>query len=252
MARTSTKKSTARTKASAQAAKKIKTQTFTKSNEQYALKSQTKDTMSAKSTETNPSSSPVRIHKSTLVIAAIIILLGVFIYYQRGLFVAAVVNGQPITRLQLVQETEKESGKQAMTTLIRNVLVEQEASKENIKVSDKDVADQIKTIEANITRQGQKLDQMLAMEGMTRSDLNKIVYQDLLVTKIVGKDIKVSDKDVNTYLSENKDTLPKGKSAADLKKYAIDQIKKSQLPEKAQTWLSEVEKKAKIIKFVDY
>ena len=252
------KKSTAKKSAgttSKPAAKKSKN---TKSSS--AIKEQTKTAIDSdirsfetKSVSDAPAGAPrVRIHRSTLIIASVIILLGLLLYFGRSFFVAAVVNGQPITRLELAQEAEKAVGKQTMTTLIRNILVNQEAQKQKITVSDKEVSDQIKTIEQNLSKQGQKLDQMLSLEGMTRDDLNRIIHQDLLVTKLIGKDIKVSEKEVNEFIEQNKDQLPKDKKGNDLKKYVEDQLKKAQLPQKAQAWFADVEKKASIIKFVNY
>jgi hypothetical protein len=194
----------------------------------------------------------VKIHRSTVFIVLGILLLGFILYYGRGFFVAAVVNGQPVSRLSLVQETERQSGKQAMAMLVRNILVEQEAKKQNVTVSEKQVADQVKTIQNNLSKQGQNLDDMLKLEGMSRDDLNKIVRLDLLVSKIVGKQIKITDKDVNDYIEKNKDILPKNEKGDALKKIVRERIKQEQLPEKAQAWFAELEKKANIIKFVDY
>lgn len=194
----------------------------------------------------------VKINRSTVFIVLGIIILGFILYYGRGFFVAAVVNGQPISRLSLVQESESASGKQAMAMLVRNALVEQEAKKEKVTVSDKEVADQIKTIQNNLSKQGQNLDDMLALEGMSKDDLNKIIRLDLLVGKIVDKQIKITDKQVDDYIKENKDILPKDQKGDALKKTARERIKQEQLPEKAQAWFASLEKKANIIKFVDY
>lgn len=194
----------------------------------------------------------VKVHKLTVLIALVIIILGVILFYGRGLVVAAVVNGQPISRLSLVQEVEKASGKQALASLIRNVLIEQEARKQNVIVGYRDIDNQIKTIETNLSKQGQKLDQMLLMQGMTRDDLRKIVTLDLLVTKLVEKDIKVTEKEVNDYIEKNKDLLPKDKTENELKKMAREQLKKQLLSQKAQAWIAGLEKKANIVKFVDY
>jgi foldase protein PrsA len=194
----------------------------------------------------------VKIHRSTVFIVLGILLLGFILYYGRGFFVAAVVNGQPVSRLSLVEESERESGKQAMTMLVRNVLVEQEAKKQNVKVSDKDVADQIKTIDKNLSKQGQNLDDMLKLEGMSKDDLHRIVRLDLLVGKLVGKEIKITDKDVDDYIEKNKDILPKDQKGDALKKAVRERIKQEQLPEKAQAWFANIEKQASIIKFVNY
>lgn len=193
-----------------------------------------------------------RIHKTTLIIAVAIIALGALLYFGRGLLVAAVVNGQPISRLEIVSEAEKASGKQVLDSAVRTVLVEQEARKQNITISDKELNDQIKDIEKNLSSQGQNIDQMLKLQGMTRADLQRIVRLDLLVTKMVGDSIKISEADVDKYIEENKEFLPKDKKEADLRKEAREQLKKSQLPQKAQDWFAQLEKKSNITKFVNY
>lgn len=194
----------------------------------------------------------VRVHKSTLIIAIIILLVGAFLYFGRGFIVAAVVNGQPISRIALVQEAEKQSGKQALAGLIRNILVEQEAGKQNVTITEKQIDDQIKTVETNLSKQGQNLDQMLTLEGMTRADLRKVIRLDLLVTKMVEKNIKVSEKEVNDYIEKNRDILPKDQSANELKKTVLERLKQQQLSQKAQEWLAGLEKNAKVVKFVNY
>ena len=194
----------------------------------------------------------VKIHRSTVFIVIGIVLIALILYYGRGFFVAAVVNGQPVSRLSLVKEAERESGKKAMAMLVRNALVEQEASRQNVKVSDKELADQIKTIENNLSKQGQNLDTALKSEGMSRDDLYRIVRLDLLVGKLVGKEIKITDKDIADYIDKNKDFLPKDQKGDALKKIVRERIKQEQLSEKAQVWLVNLEKKASIFKFVNY
>jgi foldase protein PrsA len=198
------------------------------------------------------SGSGVKVHKITVVIALLIILIGIGLYYGRGFIVAAVVNGQPISRLSIIQETEKASGRQAMASLIRNVLVEQEARKQDLTVSESEIDKQIKTIEDNLAKQGQKLDQMLALEGITRNDLRRIIKIDLYVTKLVEKDINVTDKQVDEYIEKNSALLPQDLKEDELKKMAREQLRKEQLAQKAQAWLAELEKKANVVKFVEF
>jgi hypothetical protein len=194
----------------------------------------------------------VKLHKSTVIIAVVIVVLGVLLYFGRGFVVAAVVNGQPISRLTLIQETERQSGRQALAALIRNILVEQEAEKEKVVVGDKEIDEQIKTVEDNLSKQGQNIDQMLSLEGMSRDDLRRIIKLDLLVTKMVGKDIKITDEDVDKYIEENKDILPKDQNEDQLKETARERLKQEMLPQRAQTWLADLEKNAKVVKFVNY
>ncbi|MBU4016855.1 SurA N-terminal domain-containing protein [Patescibacteria group bacterium] len=194
----------------------------------------------------------IKVHRLTLIIAVMILIVGCFLFFGRGLIVAAVINGQPISRLALIQEAEKQAGKQTLSALIRNILIEQEANKQKVVVNEKQINDQIKSIENNLSKQGQDIDQMLSMERMTRADLRKVIRLDLLVTKMVEKNIKISEKDVNDYIEKNKEMLPKDQSENELKKTVTERLKQQQLSEKAQAWLADLEKKAKIVKFVNY
>lgn len=194
----------------------------------------------------------IRARKSYIILAIVIIVLGIFLYVGRGLFVAAVVNGQPISRLSIVKESEKQSGKQALETIIRNTLIEQEARKANVTVSDAEVDAQIKTVENQVAKQGRKLDDVLAMQGMTRDDLRKLIRLDKLVEKIVGQNVTVTDKEISDYIDQNKDTMPQDATDAQLRKTATDAIKQNKLNEKVSAWLAGVQAKAKVIYFVQY
>lgn len=193
-----------------------------------------------------------KVRKSYLVLVIIMLVLGACLYYGRGLFVAAVVNGQPISRLSVVNETEKQSGKQALDTLVRNTLILQEAKKQNITVSEKEIDEEIKKIEGTLSKQGQKLDDVLVMQGMKREDLRKLISLDKLVGKIVGKDIKVTDKEIDEYLEKNKEILPQDQSAEALRKTAMERVKQDKLNQKVQTWLEALKNKAKVLYFVQY
>src|SRR5436189_206495 len=83
--------------------------------------------------------------------------------------------------------SEKQSGKQALDTQVRNILIEQEAKKEGVTVSDQEVNDQMKSVQAKLASQGQNIDQVLAMQGMTKNDLRNLMRLDKLVQKMVGK-----------------------------------------------------------------
>lgn len=199
-----------------------------------------------------PAQKPTKFRRSYVLIALGIIALGVLLYLGRGLFVAAVVNGQPISRWTIIKEAEKQSGRQALDTTVRNTLIEQEARKANVTVSNQEIDDEIKKVESSLSKQGQKLDDVLAMQGMTREDLRRLIRLDKLVGKIVGRDVKVTDEEVNDYLTKNKELLPQNQSEDELKKTATEQIKQQKLNDKIRTWLESLQTKAKIMYFVQY
>lgn len=190
--------------------------------------------------------------KPYLFFALGIVLLGALLYLGRGLFVAAVVNGQPISRIAVVKEAEKQSGRQALDIIVRNTLIEQEARKANISVSNQEIDDEIKRIEDTLSKQGQKLDDILVMQGLTREDVRTDLRLNLLVNKIVGKDVEVTDKEIDDYINTNRELLPQDQSEEELRKVASEQLKQQKLNEKVSTWFESLQTKAKVMYFVQY
>jgi parvulin-like peptidyl-prolyl isomerase len=176
----------------------------------------------------------------------VIIALLALAFFFRSLFIVAIVNGQPITRLAYINELEQTAGKQAMNSLVTKTLILQEAKKNNVTVSQKEVDDQIKTIQDNLAKQGQQLDSVLALQGMTQASLREQIYLQKLVEKMVGKNITVSDKEIADYIDKNKDSLPQNTSEADLKKQVHDQLYQQKLNDKVQTWIQGLQQKAKV------
>jgi predicted DNA-binding ArsR family transcriptional regulator len=202
-------------------------------------------------TKSTTTQSP-KARKAYIVLVIIILLLGAALYYFRGLFVAAVVNGQPISRWEVIRQTEQQSGKTTLDTLVRNTLIEQKAREANVSVSDKEINDEITKLQGNLSKQGQNLDQVLTAQGMSKDDLKKLIRLDKLVAKMVGKDVTVSDKEVTDYIEKNKEALPQGADEATLKKQVADQLKQQKTNDKVRAWLADIEKQSKIVKFVDY
>lgn len=177
-----------------------------------------------------------------VIIVIIVILLGVF----KNQFIVATVNGQPITRLQLISQLEKKDGKTVLSSMVTEQLILQEAAKRKVTVSDKDVSAQIATIEKSVSSQGENLDTLLAQQNMTRSDLNGQIKIQLLLKKMVGSNITVSDKDISDYMDQNKDSMPAGTDQAALKTQVKQQLEQQKLNDAIQKFVSNLQSKAKI------
>lgn len=181
-----------------------------------------------------------------------VVVVAVLLYVYKGLFIAATVNGQPISRLAVVSQLEQQGGKQELDTLIAESLVLQEAKKRNISIPQSQINSEIASIEAQLKGQGTTLDEALAARGMSRNDLlEQMKIQDLL-NKMVGGSVKVSDADVASYISKNKDSLPQGLSDAEMQKQVRAQLEQQQLQNKTQAFLATLQKNAKITYFVNY
>ncbi len=181
-----------------------------------------------------------------LLIPAAIIVVALLLFLLRGQLVVATVNGRQISRLNLIRELEKKDGKTVLESLITEQLILQEAEKRKITLSDAQVNKEISTIEKSVAKQGQNLDLLLTQQGMTRSDLLKQVKIQLLLKKMVGQNIIVTDKEINDYIDKNKASLPSGTDPATLKPQIKTQLEQQKANEKIQKLISDLQSKAKI------
>lgn len=213
-------------------------------------------------TKTPPTSSraalaALRVRRQYVIGGLIIIaLIGLAVYY-RQLFVVAMVNGQPVTRLAYIKETESvyipdarvTAGKQALNQLITKTLILQEARRRNIIVSDKEIDNEIAGVRKSLEKSGQKLESALALQGDTLVAYRERIRIQKMLEKLVGT-LTVSDKEVNEYIEKNKESLPQEMSADDLKKQVAASLKQQKFNEKVQTLLQDLQKKAKVTYFV--
>lgn len=195
---------------------------------------------------------PFKVKKKTLAIGLIVIaVLGLAVYF-RNVFVVAVVNGQPISRLSYINETEAvylsdarvTAGKQALNQLVTKTLIYQEASKRNIVISDKEVDAEVATVRKTVEK-SQKLEDALAAQGDTLKAYRERIRIQKMLEKLVGK-VTVVDKDVTDYIEKNKSTLPQDLSEAELKKQVRSSLEQQKFSEKVQTLITDLQKKAKV------
>lgn len=193
-----------------------------------------------------------KLRQPRVFIGLIVVILAVAVFLLKGLFIAALVNGQPITRLSIVRGLEKQGGKQALSSSVNEILILQEAKKKNIEVSQKEVDNEVKKIEDSLKKQGQNLDSALAVQGMTRQDLLTQLKLRSLVEKLLADKIKVTDKEVADYIEKNKDTFPAEMKEDEIKKGVEEQLKQQKMASASQEWLTNLQKNAKLNYFVNY
>ena len=111
--------------------------------------------------------------KSKLILIPIVVVLALIMYRFKGLVVAATVNGEPVSRLAVISQLEKEDGKNVLDNeLVIKTLILQEANKEKITVTSAELTAKEAQINDQLKTQGQDLDSVLATQGMTKADLN--------------------------------------------------------------------------------
>lgn len=187
-------------------------------------------------------------------IALIIVLAGIIvggIFYLRSMLVAAVVDGTPISRFSVIRQLEKQGGRGVLDSLIAENLIRQEAAKKGITISDDEVNQDIKAIEAGIVAQGGTLAAALAQRGLTEEDVWNNIRIQKMVEKLLADKVKVTQDDINKFIADNKVAIPKGQEAQ-IKVQVENQLRNQKLSQEAQLWIAALRAKASITQYVSY
>ena len=199
-------------------------------------------------TVTNKSQTP-QIKPYYVVIGVIIVALLSLLYYFKSFFIVAIVNGQPIWRSTLNNQMAKQYGQQMLDTLITETLIEQQAKNKGIMIDDDKVASETAKIEESVASQGQTLDQILILQGMTRDDLKKQLRLNLMVEQLAGSDASASAEEVTNYIKDNSTTLPKDLTGNKLTEYVANLLASQKKSQSIQSWLVNLKQGANIQTF---
>jgi len=179
-----------------------------------------------------------------------IIFLAVILNYAKGWFVAAIVNNRPIFRFTLIKELEKQAGKGILDSLVTKSLILQEAKKQNIKINDNEINQEIKQLEENLSEQGQDLDQALEAQGVSKEELKEQIKIQKIVEKIVGENLDVTDEEVNDYIEENKDLLAEDADPEETKENVKQQLIQQKMNSEIPLWIESLHDNASIRYFL--
>ena len=141
---------------------------------------------------------------SIVLAAALIVVLIVQPFKKDDSKIAvASVNGTDITKAQLYDKLIEAGGESTLQNLITTTLVDQEAKKANITVTDADITQEI----ADLTTQfggEDALNSALQQSSMTLDDLKKQMPLQVEIRKLVEPKVTVTDDDISKYYDENK------------------------------------------------
>jgi foldase protein PrsA len=187
----------------------------------------------------------------TAVIIATLIVLAAILFYYKGFFVAATVNGSPVSRLSVVRELENEQGKKALDSMIVKKLLTEDAKKKGVVISSEEVKAEVQKIEEQVKAQGGVLDTMLAAQGMTRKNLEEQITLQKKLEKLLADKIQPTDEEVTQFLAEGKMTVPKEEEEK-YKEQAKEQLRGQKLNDEAKNYLESLKTGATIHYFVNY
>ena len=179
------------------------------------------------------------------------LVLGV-LYYFRGLFIAATVNGQPISRIKIIQSLEKSGGKSALDNAITEALVLQEAKKLNKTATAAQIDAEVDNIRKQLQASGQTLDSALKAEGATMEQFRKQIMLQKTLENILADKIQVTQAEVDKFIEDNKSAIPEGMAKEEVEKIAQQNVRSQKLSTEFKNWLDMVKTKSSINYLVKY
>lgn len=196
-----------------------------------------------------PQASPTkRIPRRTLIIAVLILLFVALLATNKGLLLSAIVNGKPIFSWQLTQTLKSRFGAQTLEGMIGEMLVAEEAAKQGVSVTPEELEAKRSEVVASLGGEAQ-FEDLLAFQGMTRADFENQIRLQLLVQKLLGKDVAVTEEEIDGYIKDNRQTLT-ATDPAQLRVEARNLIVDQKVSEKIQPWFLELKENAKIMRFL--
>ena len=194
----------------------------------------------------------IKIDRKTIIWAIVLIALFNLLYFGRSLFVAAVVNNQPIWRLSLISELEKQGGATIIENLIDKKLVDQEAKNQGISVTQEELDSEIVAIDEAMKSQGLSLDQALMIRGQSKNDLIEQIRFQKTVEKLFKDKIQVTEQEISDYYKENIELFDKTMKFEDLKEEIRLQVFQQKLSSEYSTWLQTLRDDENIIYWVNF
>ena len=193
------------------------------------------------------SPSPVR-NKFIYIVILFLLVIGIVLFRNKQWFVAAMVNGQPIPRSALDEKLKERYAKTTLDALIGEMLISQQAAKKGFSVSNQQIEDELQKTKASLPK-GMNFEEALSFQGMTEKDFRNQIRIRLLVDQLLSNQASVSATEVDSFISQNKKSLT-ATNDADMRKEAENIVRSQKTQELFQTWYQNLQKDAKIQKFL--
>jgi len=184
---------------------------------------------------------------SILVFLAITFSIALALKFKT-LFVVALVNGRPISSIQLNRALTDQFGAQTLDNLISQTLIEQEMAKQNIVIKQDQIDAQIEEIKKTLPPDT-TLEQAIALEGLNEKQFRSQIKLRLGIETYLGTKVQITDEETNSYIKEN-DKFLSATSSAEKTTEAKNIIRNQKLNQLFQDWIVEIKGKAKISNFL--
>ena len=191
--------------------------------------------------------------KIILIVLVGAVLLGIILFANRGFFIAGLVNGEPISRLEVIQELEKQQGAGVLNRLIDRKLIIQEADKQKVTVTQEEIDAKRKEIVDQVSSGNEEnFKQILTAQGLTQESFIEELRIQLYVEKMLEEKTHVTDEEFNQFVKDNPDLLANAENEKDSKAQIREQLKQQKLQTEYNTWMESLRNNGNIVRFVNY
>lgn len=224
-------------------AKQTKTATKVKKTDPVVKKTET-----APVTQTANKNDEITIKKNYLYVAGLVVvglaLAGGYLWQRQQ--VVATVNGSPISRQEYISQMEAQVGAQVLDNMITQQLIADAMADENVVVPQEEIDEEIAQVSEQFTQEGQSLEDLLAMQGMTLDQLKEDIRIQKGLYQLAGVTDEVSQEEIDLFLEDNQESLP-DISEEELQDLAREQVLNQQTQTAVQDYLAALRAQANIV-----
>jgi len=189
-----------------------------------------------------------RRHRAKKIVCGAVVVALLAFFAWKGFIIAAVVDGKPIFGWTVINTVMSRYGKQTLESMVSETMVQNAARKAGVTVSQSDIDVKVNELVATLG-ENVKLEDLLSYQGMTKSEFESQVRLQLLVEKLLGKDVVVTDKAIDDYIVANKATLT-STDAGKLREEAKQAIFSQEVNTKIQPWFADIKAKSSVIRIL--
>lgn len=144
------------------------------------------------------------IHKYVLLGMLLVLVMGMTGCKDKDEEIVAKVDDQVITKDDLYDVLVEQSGQQVLNTMISEKIINLEAKKQNIEVSEEDVQEKIDKMKDSYGGE-EALNQAIAYYGYTLDDLKEGMEMNIKIKKLLEPSISISEEEMKDYFETNKE-----------------------------------------------
>lgn len=135
--------------------------------------------------------------------AVLIALIVVAVVLVQKNNTAATVDGEKITKKELNEALNTQYGSTILDSLIADKIVDLEADKENIKVTDKEKKAEMDTLIESYGGE-EAFNSALEANNASKADIEEQMVRYLKIKKLLEPSIEITDDEIKAYFEENK------------------------------------------------